>query len=209
MADRPIVFSAPMVLALIAGTKTQTRRILKKQDLDEAAARQYPHQVWGLPCLPGDSLWVRESLGRRTASFLGIEATNGVEEAFYKADGTDVLDPRGFNLCPWWKGPTCSPRHMPRGISRLTLQVTDVRVQRLAEITDLDAIDEGACRVELDAQGPHSERGKPPLGPSPRQRFAHLWDSLHGKGAFDASPWVAALTFTVTPANIDSLPEHP
>src|SRR6185312_1490731 len=165
MSDRPIIFSAPMVRALIEGRKTQTRRILK--DAPEAgfycdpcstglrwvAEGAAPSMPCRLPSRIGDRLWVREACGRRAASFLGVEATNGVESAFYIADDEDVLNEAEFNLCPWWRGRgMCSPIHMPRWASRITLIVTDVRVQRLQEISEEDAKAEGVYFVEPTAE---------------------------------------------------------
>lgn len=229
MADRPLIMSAPMVRALLAGNKTMTRRILKPAPrLDHFASEQLEdfelrgfeaveqpdgrHLVYRPAWRSGDRLWVRE--GWQAPAMDDHLSPRDMPPGLarrYLADGAEVVGVGADTVRqPIGAAGRSRPSiHMPRWASRLTLTVTEVRVQRLAEITDGDAIDEGALRIELSAQGPSTERGKPPLGASPRQRFAHLWDSLHGKGAFDASPRVAALTFTTTPANIDSLPEQP
>jgi hypothetical protein len=103
-------------------------------------------------------------------------------------------------------------RFMPRWASRLTLHVTEVRVQRLQEISEADAIREG-----ITPQHKLSQReGGAVLGwgydgldgrgkPTARLAFRSLWNSLHGKGTWDANPWTAAITFTVERANIDQV----
>lgn len=83
---------------------------------------------------------------------------------------------------------------MPRWASRLTLIVTDVRVQRLQDISRGDAMGEG-CPFQNMADGD-----------DPREWFRALWNSLHGPDAWDANPWVCALTFTVHRCNIDQMP---
>jgi len=258
MSERPIVFSAPMIRALIAGRKTQTRRVLTPGTctvlgnrvtakspawtglkFDRAWSRTHspasggprPHlaapwvhpedEARGMeadaiyrvdPAIEvGDRLWVKEACGRRTASFLGIEAKNGVEEAFYRADDEDVLNEHEFNLCPWWEGKTISPIFMPRWASRLTLVVTDVRVQRLRDISDEDAIAEG-CKVVRDHCHVFEGSGYDRIGlchTSPAMAFSCRWDEIHGSGSWAANPWVAAITFDVIQANIDAAPPSP
>lgn len=218
MTDRPIIFSASMVRALLDGRKTQTRRILKDAPLQDGwhcdPSPNGPQWVadGGAPSMPvmlpwrvGDRLWVREACGRRVASFLGIEATNGAEEAFYVADGDNVVNERQFNICPWWKGKgACSPIHMPRWASRFTLTVTEVRVQRLNEISEADARAEGEPTNHLG-------QGYDPPPPEVdswqgygRASFCLTWCTIHGSASWDADPWVAAVTFTVERRNIDA-----
>ena len=155
-----------------------------------------------MPYAAGDRLWVREALGRRTASFFGIEATNGTQEAFYRADDEDVVNEHGFNLCPWWKGDNLSPIHMPRPASRLTLLVDEVRVQRLQEISEEDAEAEGCAR---NVFGTYEVRDLC-VGQTASRCFRQLWESINGPDAWSANPWVAAITFDVIRANIDALP---
>ena len=212
MTDRPIIFSAPMVRALLAERKTQTRRIYK------VPSGSYVEQggVWAmtdgcaygdaaLPYTPGDRLWVRENC-----------ATWGDHEAIYRADdaveyGLAVSD--GKFGAKWKARPSI---HMPRWASRLTLTVTDVRVQMLQDISEADAIAEGivpvtrrfpplqGCLNQLRERTMYEWSG----GWSVRaaDAYAVLWNSLHGPGAWDANPWVVALTFTVQRGNIDQMP---
>lgn len=223
MADRPIMYSAPMVQALIAGRKTQTRRLATSP---LARAR------------PGDRLWVRENVGRRVASFLGIEATNGVENAFYLADGDEVVNDRGFNLCPWWASKGGLPSiHMPRWASRLTQIVESVKFESLHAISEEDAIAEGiehpftqeVCDRTAGLIGSRAEdhgwvnylwHGRPDIRPSqadawphqfstyrdPRGSYSSLWERLHGRGSWDENPDLVVITARLEHRNIDAPP---
>jgi len=116
-------------------------------------------------------------------------------------------------------GPGCrwrSPRYMPRWASRLTLTVTDVRVQRLQEISEADAIAEGAmrnitCKSSVSGttvagdtwfydEGPDGRHFE---APNPRDAYEILWGKLHGWKSWDANPFVAAISFTTEQRNID------
>jgi len=227
MIDRPIIFSAPMVRALLDGRKSQTRRVLKPQpDLNEAGLWRYPPDVvcngsdpnrWvkqfggfcqtdddGLkvflsPCgkrnflryAPSDRLWVREAFSYET---LDVDR-NGFMPPWYWADGNQT------------SGNFTRPKpsiHMPRWASRITLTVTDVRVQRLQEITLNDTIAEGIEATDIHARRQRAcLDGSGECGSVCRDSFHELWNSLHGPGAWDRNPWVAALTFTVEHRNID------
>jgi hypothetical protein len=184
--DIPIIFSGPMVRALLDGRKTMTRR-LSTSPLRNASV--------------GDRLWVRESLGQ-------IEATSGTREAFYAADGEDVVDEHGFNLVPWWKGAGGLPSiHMPRRVSRLTLVVTATKVEPLQDISAADAKAEGC---ELFVPG-HGWITKDDLAEGysnyldARAGFEDIWRTLHGAESWMANPQVVAISSRVVKANIDSL----
>lgn len=204
MTDRPIIFSAPMVRALLAERKTQTRRIYK------VPSGSYVEQggVWAmtdgcaygdaaLPYTPGDRLWVRENC-----------ATWGDHEAIYRADdaveyGLAVSD--GKFGAKWKARPSI---HMPRWASRLTLTVSDVRVQLLQDISEADAIAEGIDRLPDSGVPNHfsvSVDGGWLSDPTAIGAYGLLWEHIHGPGAWDANPWVAALTFTVQRGNIDQI----
>jgi hypothetical protein len=227
MADKPIIFSAPMVRALLAGTKTQTRRVLKPQPtLNEAGLWRYPPdsvcdgdpKKWVkrfggfcqtdddglksflapvgkrnfLPYAPGDRLYVREAVC--WVSAWGWR---------YRADNEDLSDKREDGEVGRWR-PSI---HMPRSASRITLTVTEVRVQRLQEITEADAVAEGA---EV-ARGIHGLDGgvmvktdSPYVFATPGCWYRELWNSLHGPDAWDTNPWVGAYSFTVRQGNIDA-----
>ena len=211
MADKPIIFSAPMVNALLAGRKTQTRRVLKVQPPEPCEfAGFYSVPLSGafqcrfqgdttiytqrLPYAPGDRLWVRETwTARMTHGWTISDARSRMfdEEILYRADGHDSLD-------GWW-----SSIHMPREFSRLTLTVTDVRVQRLGEISAADSIAEGVQCGTCEFMNTSACNGRGCFASI--AAFQALWNSLHGPDAWDANPWVAAYSFTVQRGNIDSL----
>jgi hypothetical protein len=197
MTDRPINFPAPMIRALLDGRKTQTRRVLKPKWRDGAnqqftgwRAEQVGPRHWQIiggmgvganiktPCAVGDRLYVREA-----ACWVSAWGWR------YRADNDDLTEKRADGEVGKWRPPIL----MPRWASRLTLTVTDVRVQRLNEIIRGDAMAEGC---------PHANMAG---GPDPRDWFAELWNSLHGPDAWDANPWVAALSFTVQRGNIDQI----
>lgn len=192
MTDIPIIFSAPMVLALLAGRKTMTRR-LASSPLRRAK--------------PGDRLWGRENLAQRVAiTLLGTPAKNGVREALYAADKAEVVDPNGFNFCPWWKGAGGLPSiHMPRWASRLTLVVTATKIERLQDITEEDCIAEGVAQQFSGGYGVRVEAGYLHSGLSARETFTSLWCDLHGPNGWNENPELVALTFTVHKQNIDEL----
>lgn len=216
MTDRPILFSGSMVRSLIAECKkpghgkTQTRRYMNPQPyVNGYAYSDVLHEiachndwlppsamlldVWKgrakftisdaegwqehLPYLVGDSLWVRET-------WADDEQFGGV---LYRADNPDA-DPIGNGWRP--------SIFMPRKYSRLTLSVTDVRVQRLQDISDADAWAEGVTLESLpryEGQGIHL--------------FRDLWDSINGKRpgrAWSDNPWIVAVTFMPELRNIDA-----
>lgn len=199
---KPMLFSGPMVRALIDGRKTQTRRVLKPQPDYRGGAGDYiDPEEWGwededgyhvsvLDIAPngyriGDRLWVRETWTAQMDhgwSIADARSRMHNEHILYRADGNDSGD-------GWWPS-----IHMPREFSRLTLIVTGVRVQRLQEISEADAVAEGCpCQTDDDLSGMEA-----------RGWFRDLWDSLNAKRApWDSNPWVVALTFEAHRCNID------
>lgn len=224
MSDKPILFNALMIRAILDGRKTQTRQIFMPPepfDPDDDISVEIAACSIELPYTIGDRLWVREAwrscvsldalppreIGER-ASEAGYKAPWG--PVFYEADGTVAMWPDlAFTDTVGRIRPSI---HMPRWASRLTLTVTDVRVQRVQEISERDAIAEGISlspnretyyRVVLpqpnyvDADAVDSRRAV--------TCFRHLWNSLHGPDAWDRNNWVIALTFDVHQCNIDTL----
>jgi len=210
MTDRPILFTGEMVRAILDGRKTQTRRVIngcgelpefcggryddkndpsnygwENHDLGEWITLDMFRRYRFVPYAAGDRLWVREA-------FTYITDNDGLRMAgrvLYRSDGKDNSGARWASVQPddperevLWK-PSI---FMPRWASRLTLTVTDVRVQRVADIDRGDAMDEG-CPFANMADGP-----------DPREWFRDLWDSINAKRGFgwDVNPWVAAYTFT-------------
>jgi len=218
MADKPIVFSAPMVRALLDGRKTQTRRVIKQPAALDALAVFGPTFL----TLPGNVDYLRYALGDRLY----------VREAFYKCDACEYIcsavdansaginDRKCCTACDAMLPKAAKHSiYMPRHASRLTLIVTDVRVQRLQDITEADAVAEGAIPV---AVGGFDADDQPHSRLSYCDGYSLLWNSLHGPKprkragghlpprptpdfTWDANPWVAAIGFTVHHCNIDQM----
>lgn len=212
MTDRPILFSAPMVRALLDGTKTQTRRALKPLpnrtiffDLGKAGLNQFQSPRIAV----GDRLYVREHWraaadydGHSPAkSHKGKPVLPNFAMIAYEAD-TPLPDGVGKHR---------QGMHLPRWASRITLTVTDVRVERLQDISEADAVAEGIefCPIEKGGLGGWQCYAPEPKGQdewmSPYHSYRTLWDRINGPGSWDANPWVAAYTFTVHHHNIDEL----
>ncbi len=222
MTDRPIIFSAPMVRALLDGRKTQTRRVLGNSGPGRGRSNIFSAQIgWSdsyvldpgnanwrerdTPYAPGDRLWVRECW--RTASAyddLSPSQMGGEEPIRYEADQT--WQTWGWGR-PHSTGRHRAARHMPRWASRLTLLVTDVRVQRVQEISEPDAKAEGADDGfrQIVAPGNCPEPRCDGVHYGPLWHFRDIWNSIHGPDAWDANPWVAAVTFDVKHGNIDKI----
>lgn len=221
MRERPIIFSGPMVRAILEGRKTQTRRVVPTMvtlgrveypgrrdrngysqvnwlDTPEgvaAAVRECPYGA------PGDRLWVRENGWERPA----LSARD-------LRDGADTWPPYEYDAEPlmswedgelkrlgWRRRPSI---HMPRWASRITLEIESVRVERLQEISEADAKAEGV----LDWAAELARR--PGVTASCIDRmalrygsgslaygYAAMWDEIHGPGSWDANPWVWVVEF--------------
>jgi hypothetical protein len=213
-----------MVRALLAGTKTQTRRKIKPRgnrpslfngDWSDSYVLDPGNESWrkqDIRIETGDRLWVKETW--RAHSW----ASNLVEIAYAAQRGLvgwteqheQILYPNGDkNAFKYYapKGPEFwrPSIFMPRWASRLTLTVTEVRVQRLQDISETDAIAEG---VEIDSADPrwfgYRDYGiSKVLNPTARGSYRTLWDAINGPRAWEANSWVAAYTFTVHRQNID------
>jgi len=211
--------SAAMVRALLDGRKTQTRRVLKPQlvpclSWSDPPPGTYPSAAgWSrIPYAPGDRLYVQEdwctikSLDDQAPSDMRKSCLDaGYPSAWapieYLADGTRDNWKNGdeFGRRRW-------SRHMLRELSRLTLTITEVRVQRLQEISGRDMLAEGVrCQGCHDVGTGDFSACRDGGCFEQRGDFVHLWDSLHGLGAWAMNPWVCALTFVVHRKNIDRL----
>jgi hypothetical protein len=190
LKERPILFSAPMVRALLAGTKTQTRRVCKPQPIADArfvgghylpATKRNPGQEISVEApyvhiacpygQRGDRLWVRETWRR------DIDKIDGARLVQYRADDAIVEAPRTYFDLP--SAGWIPSIHMPRWASRITLEVTGVRVELLQEISEADAISEGTpfpCGGWVGG-------------------YQKLWESIHGPGSWEANPWVWVVEF--------------
>lgn len=218
MTDRPILFSAPMVQALLDGRKTQTRRPLyvvrKMKETGELPPSRYfpdyppPHlglnQIATLGTAhliqPGDRLWVKETW--RTGA-----AADGLRPTELNTDcRIDYLaTPDGLT-----QGKTRVSLFMRRWMSRLTLTVTDVRIERLNDCTEEDALAEGVVE-DPDGRGfmvpglEHPNKDFPWLSrATARGMYAALWDEINGSGEWLGNPWVVRICFDVERRNIDA-----
>lgn len=209
MQERPILFNGEMVRAVLDGRKTQTRRVIKGVADSESwtnylAYELGPHNAIGSTpyrdilmqkCpygVPGDRLWVRETFGIWSDDYPSI---------CYAADPSVghrvIFDGDWLEYCERWLK-TCGPNmkrpsiHMPRWASRISLEVLDVRVERIDEISAADAIAEGimpeANYMSIDCETP-----------SPVDKFQRLWDRINEKRGYgwDVNPWVWVVEFRV------------
>ncbi|MDX0530783.1 hypothetical protein [Sinorhizobium medicae] len=243
MTDRPILFSGPMVRALLDGRETQTRRIIKPQPFASGyydgeieinviqANDQYPkafrfnaNAVGGGAILEevseprinaGDRLWVRENV----SAYDDVEADSLA--LIYEADELKVSLGDRHSVSEdvgekWWLlnayrtdnpdidgGKRVPSIHMPRWASRVTLIVTDVHVERLQDISEAEAIAEGAKQYSSSTK--LSRAFNPDWKGIYRQGYAELWNAINGPGSWEANPWVAAYTFSVIRQNIDQI----
>lgn len=211
MSERPILFSGPMVRAILDGHKTQTRRIVKRQPVGEWAAPGRTACPYGVP---GDRLWVRETFASSQKCLVAYRADGECGAWMGDGGGGRIWNRHGgivgaeFHRSEDWRGQTLGLSrfggqwkpsiHMPRWASRLTLQVTEVRVQRLQDISEEDAKAEGVDAVEdgeLLPDGSGSMEWSYWLG------FRRLWDSINAKRghSWESNPYVWAISFKVLP----------
>lgn len=208
MRERPIIFSGPMVRAILDGRKTQTRRVMPSMvtlgrveypgrrdrngysqvnwlDTPEgvaAAVRECPYGA------PGDRLWVRENGWERPA-LSARDLRDGADTwPPYEYDAEPLMswEDGELKLLGWRRRPSI---HMPRWASRITLEITGVRVERLQDISEADAVAEGVIdtgSITFSLAG--VQRG-------PIAEYAVLWEQLNGPGSWDANPWVWVVEF--------------
>ena len=171
MKERPILFSAPMVRAILDGRKTQTRRVVKPQPVGKQTIIEgVAHTTIGMNPADDGAVWyVADCVNPGIA----IRADN------YETSGTGC----GLSSSPKWK-PSI---HMPRWASRINLEITGIRVERLNDISEADARAEG-CRSNADTL---AETGYATC----RDAFRDLWESINGPGSWDANHWVWCIEF--------------
>jgi len=203
MKSRPILFSGAMVRAILAGRKTQTRRVVEPAPTDygldwredeygfcawqDGGLLLDEHSAYGGPCQrvcpygrPGDRLWVRETWALLSDNNCDEDGDGYV----YRADGQPWDEMEGWRWRP--------SIHMPRDACRLTLEITGVRVERLNSISIADIMAEGTY---------HNRKLAPQVSDDPwcnfEQAWIDLWDSINAKRgcAWDADPWVWVIEF--------------
>ncbi len=193
MKERPILFSAPMVRALLAGTKTQTRRIAKPvrhPDLGNVYApgalvlEHEPQHVIDRCCpygRPGDRLWVRET----HMNWWKLDPANPEGPRLFSHVAAYAAD--GYELEP---GEQWIPSiHMLRAASRITLDIKAVRIERLSSISETDALAEGSFAWAREQDSPVRDLDEA------RLVYHQLWEEINGPGSWDANPWVWVVEF--------------
>lgn len=195
MKERPILFSGPMVRALLTGTKTQTRRVVKPQPrtVDGVTDWKSVRCPYGQP---GDRLWVREAWmpDPPCDGTWGYTEWAGCRIGKIAAVPEQFRNPEFCNYRATWPSKDHGLRwtpgiHMPRWASRITLEVTGVRVERLRDISESDAQAEG---IEKTKHGFWSTYGQADCNAtySPVASYRCLWESINGDGSWEANPWV-------------------
>ena len=214
--EKPILFSTKMVQAIMAGNKTMTRRVIKQsggwdanwnvcpvkeefidgiQRYEMRCGSQYSLPWFKCKWQVGDVLWVKETFKACTVNW----------QPMYKAD----YDENSTDYKEWKeRGGKWKPSlFMPRKLARIFLEITDIKVERVQDISEQDAITEGIKFIE----GEHIAGGERYTGnyyenylPTgyisllPKDSFKSLWISINGKESWDSNPWVFAITFKQT-----------
>jgi hypothetical protein len=207
MKERPILFKGEMVRAILAGTKTQTRRIVKPQPetrttpggtlevwsgfygwrrlADEFSNPHLKQHICPYGAV-GDRLWVREACCA-TEDAAGLDGVQYAADcAFRPIENTVAASYQWLKLYAIYnsRGATCPSIFMPRWASRITLEITGVRVERLNDISEEDSIAEG-----VDTTCDELGRFVPSVS------YRNLWESINGPGSWAANPWVRVVEF--------------
>lgn len=206
--SKPMLFSAPMVRAILDGRKTQTRRVVKTSAENPSEIEvvshlpEDPENMWCVvstsqpkewikgPHPAGSEIWVKEAwCAKCDENGLMWNEDQNTYQVWYKASNPEVMAmgedgfmrerADGTEASPWK-----SPIFMPRWASRITLTVESVRAERLQDITETDAISEGCC----NAYHPDFHVGE----------YRDLWNTINGPGSWDLNPWVFVYTFKIT-----------
>lgn len=216
MNSHPIPFTSPMVRAILDGSKTQTRRVVKGSQAwpinthhvtmlesrgtamaVDAQRRTYGPEIKCPYGMPGDQLWVREAWRViDVANCFAPREITAAHRIWYEADAPHQP---GF-------GKYRPPMFMPRWASRITLEITGVRVEKLQDISEADAQAEGVERIasggfyrySLPGDSPGlMEVGKAGKCPTAFAKLAYeaLWESINGPGSWAANPWVWVIEF--------------
>ncbi len=205
--ERPILFSGPMVRAILEGRKTVTRRVVKPQPdfLGSMVDPNTPFKTLDaglharITCPygePGDRLWVREAWAAdaQVDAIAPSDLSQG-EPIWYPAD----LSVRQTGCSMISKGRVRPSIHMPRWACRILLEITAVRVERLQDISEEQALAEGVRGEPCD----HARQACADIGcwgDTAKGAFGFLWESLNGEGSWAANPWVWVVEFKrVTP----------
>lgn len=208
MNEKPIIFSTQMVQAIMSGKKTQTRRIVKGHALTWLDNDEFTPEYVAMPentlCpygYRGDHLWVRESFFELVDPHTSkcFDPPQYMYRASYNpetdgevfvddGDGGMTINKDGTTRSPWKP-----PIHMPRAAARLMLEVLSVRIERLNEISDDDAIAEGVMHGEQPAKNIGGLVAT--MVVDARSEFASIWYNIHGEDSWNENPWVWVIEF--------------
>ncbi|MDB5760552.1 MAG: hypothetical protein JWM30_3841 [Burkholderia sp.] len=194
MKERPILFSAPMVRALLDGSKTQTRRLYKNRKHPDAGCNmaaselvREPQHVIDRICpygQPGDRLWVKETWSEVGTMDRGL--------IVYRADYPACVPAESQYVPPAVEIKWKSSLFMRRTASRILLEIVGVRVERLQDISEADARAEGAPPSHPSIDAVSRQIG---YADFPRSWYAQLWEQINGASSWEANPWVWVVEF--------------
>lgn len=201
MSEYPILFKAEMVNAILDRRKTQTRRVVKPQTLIPTDIARWSEEavkaaiLWRCPYgKPGDTLWVKEPF------YYNVEADN----YYYTADRKS-MGAVAYSHFSGKHANACRAIFLPRKFSRISLPVADVRIERVADITEADAMAEGMNQQNRFDSYHNYDPDMQRYITTMRESFSTLWDSINGKQkpnkpdiSWTANPYVWVVTFEVT-----------
>lgn len=185
MKEKSIRMKSHEVRALLDGRKTQTRMVFKAKN---GSLWPNPNDLPGMRQIlrncpygqPGDRLWVREAFDFLPSG--GPDDPTACEIVYWATGGIEQRQaPIDYNPMIYGHQKIRPSIHMPRWASRITLEVTGVRVERLQDISEADAISEGA----------HGREGVV----SPKDHYCHIWETINGFGSWSTNPWVWVIEF--------------
>lgn len=215
MSEKPILFNTEMVRAILDGRKSCTRRVVKGyipkdaqfgytgftpngaiscRGIFETSRPGYGEKFFKVPYQPGDILYVRETVWQKVGHYLDVDGeTKTIWINEFRYVSTDIKPHTGWNYS-WSKRPSI---HMPKAAARIWLKVTDVRAERLQEITEDGAKSEGAIDSRGFILSPDNEYNRMHTA---REHFAEIWNSTLKKSdldryGWDANPWVWVIEF--------------
>lgn len=214
MRQRPIIFNTEMVRAILDGRKNQTRRIVKPLKDKSFGCTLNPNEIAGevnngdllnspFGCV-GDQLYVRETWYQKGCYCMPMWDGADAEDAFWsgtnqaKYFASDRIEKvsHKFGEYFWRKRPSI---HMPRWAARIILEVTDVRIEKLNDISEQDAIKEGCKAMEGCKWHTFEEadRGIPMHDHTAKDAFWAKWESIYGEQSWQSNPWVWVIEFKV------------
>lgn len=204
MKERPILFSGEMVRAILNGRKTMTRRVVKQQPSpDPVRIRNYGER-YGFMCesnsgkvgifqpanyhcpygTVGDRLWVRETVFQYGRWIMEEDQSGEREQVWHGGEYHYCADEAIDTNRIIRKRPSI---HMPRRLCRILLEITEIRVERLNDISESDAQAEGSDWYSIQEKYPYIGRHQ--------QAFKQLWESINGSGSWEKNPWVWVICF--------------